>query len=62
MNKKRLKKWVINVLIIVNMLCLLLIVWDINNIMLFTISKIVSIIIYLVNNYLLYNYSDIFKN
>ena len=62
MNKKRLKKWVINALIVINMLCLVLIVWEMNNIVLFTISKVICIIIYLLNSYLLYKYSDIFKD
>lgn len=61
MKKLRLRKWIKYYLIIVNCFLILVLVGDMENIIAFTIKNIIGIVLFLFNNYILFKYSDLFK-
>lgn len=61
MKRRKLKTWVENLLIIVNMLCVIVFACDNYNLKSLVISNTIALIIFIIANYLLIKYSDLFK-
>lgn len=61
MKKRYLKNWVVNLLFIIQMLLVLLLASDTTNLTLFIISKIIMLTIFLINHFVLCNYSKLFR-
>ena len=61
MKRRRLKKWFENLLIIVNMLCVIVFACESYDLKSMLISNTIALIIFIVANYLLFKYSDLFK-
>lgn len=61
MKKRYLKNWVVNLLFIIQMLIVLLLSSDTSNLTLFIVSKIILLAIFLINHFILYKYSKLFK-
>lgn len=61
MKKRYLKNWVVNLLFIIQMLLVLLLASDTTNLTLFVVSKIIMLAIFLINHFILYKYSKLFK-
>ena len=61
MKKVRLRKWIKYYLIIVNCFLILVLAGDMENIVAFTIKNVIGITLFLFNNYILFKYSDLFK-
>lgn len=61
MKKRYLKEWVVYLLVIIQMMVLFLLSSDTSNLALFIISKIVLLTIFLINNFILYKYSKLFR-
>ena len=60
-NKKRLKKWVENTLIIILFILVILLMSDSQNIIIFITSKITSLILIYIIGKILINYTNILK-
>lgn len=61
MKRIKLKRWVQNLLIIINLLSIMIFASDSNSTTMFITTKILSLIIFIINSYLLYKYTDLFK-
>ena len=61
MKKRRLKKWVVNTLIIINFMAILFMSADCDDMTLFIVSKIIALVIFAFNNYLLFKHSNLFE-
>ena len=61
MKKRYLKKWVVNLLLIVQVMLVLLLAGDTSNLTIFIISKIILLTIFLINHFILYKYSKLFR-
>lgn len=61
MKKRYLKKWVVNLLLIIQVLLVLLLASDTSNLKIFIISKIIMLAIFLINHFILCNYSKLFR-
>ena len=61
MKRRKLKKWFENLLIIVNILCVIVFACDNYDLKSLVISNTIALIIFIVANYLLFKYSDLFK-
>lgn len=61
MKKRYLKNWVVNLLVIIQIMVVLLLSSDTSNLTLFIISKIILLAIFLINHFILYKYSKLFK-
>lgn len=61
MKKRFLKNWVVNLLVIIQMMVVLLLSSDTSNLTLFVISKIILLAIFLINHFILYKYSKLFR-
>lgn len=59
--KMKLKKWMINFIILLQCLYFMLLASDCDDLKLFIISKIAIMIAMLINHYILYKYSNLFK-
>ena len=61
MKKRYLKNWVVNLLVIIQIMVVLLLSSDTSNLTLFIISKIILLTIFLINHFILYKYSKLFR-
>lgn len=61
MKKRYLKNWVVNLLVIIQIMVVLLLSSDTSNLTLFIISKIILLAIFLINHFILYKYSKLFR-
>ena len=61
MKKRYLKNWVVKLIVIIQMMVLFLLSSDTSNLTLFIISKIILLAIFLINNFILYKYSKLFR-
>lgn len=59
--KRYLKKWVENLLLIIEFIIIILLSADCDSLLYFTISKIILVFILLLNFHILYNYSRLFN-
>lgn len=57
----KLKKWVVNFIIMLQCLYFILIASDCDDLKLFIYSKIILMVLMLFNHYILYKYSELFK-
>lgn len=57
--KKKLKPWVVNLLIIINFIMVCLICGECDNFVLFVIKMIACLIIFIFNSYMLYFYGGL---
>lgn len=61
MKKRYLKNWVVNLLLVVQVMLVLLLAGDTSNLTIFIISKIILLAIFLINHFILYKYSKLFR-
>lgn len=61
MKNRKLKKWVENLLLIIEFIIIILLSADCDSLLYFTISKIILVFILLLNFHILYNYSRLFN-
>lgn len=61
MKKRYLKQWVVNTLIIINFIAIMFMGADCDDMALFISSKLIALLIFAFNNYLLFKYSDLFE-
>lgn len=61
MKKIHLRKWFKYYLITINCFLILILAGDMENIITFTIKNVIGITLFLFNNYILFKYSDLFK-
>ena len=61
MKKRRLKKWVVNTLIIINFIAIMFMGADCDDMALFISSKLIALLIFAFNNYLLFKHSNLFE-
>lgn len=61
MKKRYLKNWVVNLLLVVQVMLVLLLAGDTSNLTIFIISKIILLTIFLINHFILYKYSKLFR-
>ena len=59
--RRKLKKWVENVLIVFNMLLLAVMASDCNNLMLFTVTHLSALLLFIVNNLIIAKYGRLFE-
>lgn len=59
--RRTLKKWVVNLLLLVNAIALLLLASDCENDTIFIYSKVISAFIFIANSLLLYKKSNLFE-
>lgn len=61
MKKRRLKKWVINLLTIIQFMLFIVLCSECDNLLYFTLSKIIAMFLFLINHTILYRYTDLFE-
>lgn len=61
MKKRYLKQWVVNTLIIINFIAIMFMGADCDDMALFISSKLIALLVFAFNNYLLFKYSDLFE-
>lgn len=61
MKKRRLKKWVINLLMIIQFMLFIVLCSECDNLLYFTLSKIIAMFLFLINHTILYRYTDLFE-
>lgn len=61
MKKRHLKQWVVNTLIIINFIAIMFMGADCDNMTLFISSKLIALLIFAFNNYLLFKHSNLFE-
>ena len=61
MKKRNLKQWVVNTLIIINFIAIMLMSAECDDTALFISSKLIALLIFAFNNYLLFKYSNLFE-
>lgn len=61
MKKRRLKKWVINLLVIIQFMLFIVLCSECDNLLYFTLSKIIAMFLFLINHTILYRYTDLFE-
>lgn len=61
MKKRRLKKWVINLLMIIQFMLFIVLCGECDNLLYFTLSKIIAMFLFLINHTILYRYTDLFE-
>ena len=61
MKKRHLKQWVVNTLIIINFMAILFMSADCDDMTLFISSKLIALLIFAFNNYLLFKHSNLFE-
>ena len=61
MKKRNLKQWVVNTLIIINFIAIIFMISDCNDMALFISSKLIALLIFAFNNYLLFKHSNLFE-
>lgn len=61
MKKRHLKQWVVNTLIIINFIALMFMVAECDDMALFISSKLIALLIFAFNNYLLFKHSNLFE-
>lgn len=61
MKKRKLKRWVINLLMIIQFVIFIVLCSDCDNLLIFTVSKIIAMFLFLINHTILYRYTDLFE-
>lgn len=61
MKKRNLKQWVVNTLIIINFIAIMFMGADCDDMALFISSKLIALLIFAFNNYLLFKHSNLFE-
>lgn len=61
MKKRHLKQWVVNTLIIINFIAIMFMGADCEDMTLFISSKLIALLIFAFNNYLLFKHSNLFE-
>ena len=61
MKKRNLKQWVVNTLIIINFIAIMFMSSECDDTALFISSKLIALLIFAFNNYLLFKYSNLFE-
>lgn len=61
MKKRKLKKWVINLLMIIQFMLFIVLCCECDNLLYFTLSKIIAMFLFLINHTILYRYTDLFE-
>lgn len=61
MKKRYLKQWVVNTLIIINFIAIMFMGADCDDMTMFISSKLIALLVFAFNNYLLFKYSDLFE-
>ena len=61
MKKRHLKQWVVNTLIIINFIAIMFMGADCDNMALFISSKLIALLIFAFNNYLLFKHRNLFE-
>lgn len=61
MKKRHLKQWVVNTLIIINFITIMFMGADCDDMTLFISSKLIALLIFAFNNYLLFKHSNLFE-
>lgn len=61
MKKRHLKQWVVNTLIIINFIAIMFMGAECDDIALFISSKLIALLIFAFNNYLLFKHSNLFE-
>ena len=61
MKKRNLKQWVVNTLIIINLIAVMFMISDCNDMALFISSKLIALLIFAFNNYLLIKHSNLLE-
>ena len=61
MKKRNLKQWVVNTLIIINLIAIMFMISDCNDMALFISSKLIALLIFAFNNYLLIKHSNLLE-
>ena len=61
MKKRHLKQWVVNILIIINFIAIMFMGADCDDMALFISSKLIALLIFAFNNYLLFKHSNLFE-
>ena len=61
MKKRKLKKWVINLLMIIQFMLFIVLCSECDNLLYFTLSKIIAMFLFLINHTILYRYTDLFE-
>lgn len=61
MKKRHLKQWVVNILTIINFIAIMFMGADCDNMALFISSKLIALLIFAFNNYLLFKHSNLFE-
>jgi len=61
MKKRHLKQWVVNTLVIINFIAIMFMGADCDDMALFISSKLIALLIFAFNNYLLFKHSNLFE-
>ena len=61
MKKRHLKQWVVNTLIIINFIAIMFMSAECDDMALFISSKLIALLIFAFNNYLLFKHSNLFE-
>lgn len=61
MKKRHLKQWVVNTLIIINFIAIMFMSAECDDMALFISSKLIALLIFAINNYLLFKHSNLFE-
>ena len=61
MKKRNLKQWVVNTLIIINFIAIIFMISDCNDMALFISSKLIALLIFAFNDYLLIKHSNLLE-
>ena len=61
MKKRNLKQWVVNTLIIINFIAIMFMGADCDDMTLFISSKLIALLIFAFNNYLLFKHNNLFE-
>lgn len=58
---RKLKQWAVNTLVVINFIAFMVMGADCDNMVLFISSKLIALLIFAFNNYLLFKHSNLFK-
>lgn len=61
MKKRHLKQWAVNTLIIINFIAIMFMCAECDDMALFISSKLIALLIFAFNNYLLFKHSNLFE-
>ena len=61
MKKRHLKQWVVNTLVIINFIAIMFMGAECDDMALFISSKLIALLIFAFNNYLLFKHSNLFE-